>query len=47
MKEELGKVCKILENKNLKNYNTYKLECQLKKLNLQKKVINFKIKSDF
>ena len=27
MKEELGKVCKILENENLKNYNTYKLEC--------------------
>ncbi len=27
MKEELGKVCKFLENENLKNYNTYKLEC--------------------
>lgn len=27
MKEELSKVCKILENENLKNYNTYKLEC--------------------
>lgn len=27
MKEELVKVCKFLENENLKNYNTYKLEC--------------------
>ncbi len=27
MKEELAKVCKIIENENLKNCNTYKLEC--------------------
>lgn len=27
MIEELKKVCKTLENENLKNYNTYKLDC--------------------
>lgn len=30
MIEELSKICKIIENENLKKYNTYKLDCSCK-----------------